>query len=544
MSGDVSAVGVGESEKFRTTDQLAPYERWFPLLCIGFFSILYFTATAMRAAEKPFWFDELCSLYIVRLPTFAASWQAVLHGADFNPPLFYLIQRADRGLFGEGLIALRLPAMLGFWTLCLCLFRFARKAAGWQAGCIAMVLPIFTGAYYYAYEARPHGIVLGFCGLALVAWQEGEEERTGRGKWLVWFSLSLAAAFFTHCYALVIAIPFGLVELSRSIATRSVKPLRWMALCVPAVIAAISFIPLLRSYRTKMGGPVTGWHDISSFGLNRIPAFYVDLLSPCALLVTCGLGLACLGRYAKSATLEQGAERKLRGWDMALVWGLLAMPVYGNLLARLLKGPFFGRYFMTAVAGACLMVAFGLTRGRWTRGSAGMALLLAVALAADTSLVLAQRLASSPESLAEPSTGWAIDTTIGDPLGSRRWMTGRTGGSLPIVVAFQLDFIYLVHNWPEAKARLYSVSTSVDELQYRLYTAVEEYCHVGYNLPQTYDEFLARHREFFLYGNAKSTGVLAYLRQRSATFEELKFDEHGNFLAKVLMDRSSASPAH
>src|SRR5947209_6538098 len=60
------------------------------------FSLLYFAQTLILAGEKTFWFDEIRSLEICRLPTFHAAWNAVLAGADFNPPLFYLIQRGNR----------------------------------------------------------------------------------------------------------------------------------------------------------------------------------------------------------------------------------------------------------------------------------------------------------------------------------------------------------------------------------------------------------------------------------------------------------------
>ena len=515
-------------------------EQWPLIVCIGVFSLLYFVGTVIRASEKPFWFDELCSLYIVRLPSFADSWQAVLHGADFNPPLFYLMHRAARALFGEGLIVTRLPEIISFWIFCLCLFRYARELAGWRAGLIAMVLPILSGAYYYAYEERPHGLVLGFCGLALVAWQESERPLPRRGRWLLAFSLCMAAAFFTHCYAVVIAIPFGLVELARSVFTRSIKPTRWMALVTPAVAAAVAFIPLLRAYRTTMGGTGFGWHDVASSAISRIPAFYSDLLAPCILIVLVALLLLSAGWRNEAADSE--SERNISGWDALLIAGFLAMPVYGIILARLSKGPFFARYFMTGAVGVCLVIALGVTRERWRHASTVLAVLVIGTLLTDTCLVALRRVTHRPETLVEPSTKWAIDTTVGDPLASRRWMMTHVDDSLPIVVAFQLDFLYLVHYWPAAKERLYSISTSTHELQYRLYTAVEKYCHVGYHMPQTYDEFIPSHTDFFVYGDASVTPVLGYLKNKGAAFEALRFDDFGNFLVKVHMNTNGKVP--
>src|SRR5581483_2879451 len=108
------------------------------------FTIYYFADILLRASEKYFWYDELVTVYLCRLPTLGDIHQAVIHATDFNPPLFYLITRAAQSLAGEGLIATRLPEILGFWILCLALFAFVYRRAGLMAGFIAMALPVLT----------------------------------------------------------------------------------------------------------------------------------------------------------------------------------------------------------------------------------------------------------------------------------------------------------------------------------------------------------------------------------------------------------------
>jgi hypothetical protein len=83
------------------------------ILCSLLVSAVYFAEIFLRATQKCFWFDELFTTYLCRLPTFKGTWTAVLHGADFNPPMLYLLTRGAHGVLGEGLIATRLPAMLG-----------------------------------------------------------------------------------------------------------------------------------------------------------------------------------------------------------------------------------------------------------------------------------------------------------------------------------------------------------------------------------------------------------------------------------------------
>ena len=111
-------------------------------LAVAAFTILYFADVCLRASAKYFWYDELLSLYFARLPNLHSLWGALQTGIDSNPPGFDLLNRAVRAVFGEGLIAMRLPEIIGFWVMCLCLFKFVERRAGILAGVIAMTLPM------------------------------------------------------------------------------------------------------------------------------------------------------------------------------------------------------------------------------------------------------------------------------------------------------------------------------------------------------------------------------------------------------------------
>ena len=127
---------------------------WKTFAGIGAVSTVYFADLFLRASQKCFWFDELFTMYLCRLPNFKSTWTAVTHGADFNPPVFYLLTRGAQRLFGEGLIASRLPALLGVWLFGVCLFVFVARRAGVVSGSIAGLFPFFTLVQFYAYEAQ------------------------------------------------------------------------------------------------------------------------------------------------------------------------------------------------------------------------------------------------------------------------------------------------------------------------------------------------------------------------------------------------------
>jgi len=158
---------------------------------------VYLVATCGRASQKLFWHDELFTVYLTRLPNLSDVWRAIEQGAEAAPPLFSVLTRASIGLFGEGLISGRLPGIMGFLVASLAVYSFVKRRYGALYGLVASLLPSATHAYVFAYEARPYGLILGFAGIAMVAWQRAAEGRR-RVLWLLLLGTSLSAAVLCH----------------------------------------------------------------------------------------------------------------------------------------------------------------------------------------------------------------------------------------------------------------------------------------------------------------------------------------------------------
>src|ERR1700733_206895 len=136
---------------------------------------VFYLGLVLPASFRPFWYDELFTYNVATLPGFRAMWDALRHGADLNPPFFYVVTHAAVSVFGPTEFGLRTPAIAGFLVMCCCLYAFVAHRAGACYGFIAMLLPVVTGALRWAFEARAYGLMLGFCGLALISWQRAAE---------------------------------------------------------------------------------------------------------------------------------------------------------------------------------------------------------------------------------------------------------------------------------------------------------------------------------------------------------------------------------
>src|ERR1035437_4883499 len=130
--------------------------------------------------------------------------------------------------FGAGEISARIPAIIGFWVFCLCLFRFTLRRAGIYYALAALLLPTVLETYYYSVEARAYGPELAFSGLALVAWQAATE-RSKRSLVLPGLAVSIAAALFCHYYAVLLYLPLAGGEAVRLYRTRKIDWGVWAA---------------------------------------------------------------------------------------------------------------------------------------------------------------------------------------------------------------------------------------------------------------------------------------------------------------------------
>lgn len=496
-----------------------------PLLLVGIFSFIYFFEVFVRASEKLFWYDELLTVYFSRL-NFYSLWSALNSGVDFNPPLFYLLTRGVERVFGEGSIGTRLPEMFGFWVFCVCLFRFVSLRSGYLAGTVAMVLPLFTGAFYYAYEARPHGIVLGCCGLALVCWQN---------KWLVGFSLSLLAGFMLHCYALLLVVPFACAEVLQH--SRCWRWPFWAALFLPVLPATVLYIPLLISFqKITKGTPFTQWFPAN---WSQVQNFYSFLLGPAILVVLVVFILILSDRVRSGAWLESSFQANVPSGELILAISFLFMPVFGVILAKVVHGPFFARYFQSALAGVCMLSGFGLASGRTKAWVTKTTTFFVIGM-----LILdAGRLAwhwhnGWVEYLTEPSTGLVVSGSPGNPLSTDPLLADQQNGDLPIDILDPLQYLYYVHYAPNLSKRLFCALPSRDDISYRVLQSLRQSCGITLNRELTYSEFREAHSDFLVYGDFRVLDQLRLLVGKGQEKSPLVVSG-SHFMTEVTMSNAS-----
>src|SRR5580704_11135255 len=334
----------GKECLFKFANELDSNRRvWLILFGVFYFCLVF------PASFRPLWYDELFTYNVATLPGFRAMWDALTHGADLNPPLFYVVTHAVISVLGPTELGLRTPAIVGFLVMCCCLYAFVAHRAGACYGFIAMLLPLVTGALRWAPEARAYGLMLGFCGLALVSWQRAAEA-SHRIVPLAGLALSLTAALLTHCFAVLILTPFALAQLVRDYHRRKIDWLMWVCIVLP-LTACITYFPLLANsqhYDLQYRVFQPGWQSVVE--LSDV------IFAPALWPVLAGMVIIAFGA-SRRPKVDAPLAPLWKTGEVVLAAGFLLVPLLAIVLSKITLGLFMVRYGISAVIAVAILFA-------------------------------------------------------------------------------------------------------------------------------------------------------------------------------------------
>jgi Dolichyl-phosphate-mannose-protein mannosyltransferase len=311
------------------------------LLMAGF----YLASSIQIASHRLFWFDELFTISISRLPNLATMLQALK--ADNNMPLpYFLAVHFSERLLGHSEMAARLPSALAMTAGLMIAFDCARRLTDGLHAVVAMSFLVCTYLPYFGYEARSYGIYFMFAALAFWIWSN-----TGDGK------LSSAALFgavfllglLFHYYFVLCIVPYALWEAARW------RPWRLPSLKLVGAALGIGCAIALLSGQILGANRYSGtfWSKPSLFALREaFSAIFPDAAFLLALIMV--LAAWAMARKEKGIPLAAMTPPEAAGWLC------LTIPLAGFALGKLVTNAFVDRYFLGMLPGigiafACLI---------------------------------------------------------------------------------------------------------------------------------------------------------------------------------------------
>jgi 4-amino-4-deoxy-L-arabinose transferase-like glycosyltransferase len=330
---------------------------------------------------RPITSDEQFTYEIARLGGVGQVWQALRAGADFHPPLDFLLRHFSMKVFGGSEIAFRLPSILAMWMALACIFAFVSRRTSALYGLIAALIPLSTPVFEYAYDGRGYAVMIALAAGALVSWQRSAD---GSRLALVPLAVSLAALVWAHYYGILVFLPIVIGELVRAWQRRRVD---WGvgAALAAAGVALLPLFPFILAARQFGGGY---WTKVGILQAVSIYSTFMERLCiPAAMLLAV---LLATGLSARS----RGADRRARRHEIAAIVALLLLPFVGYILAKAATGALIARYVLPTALGITIALAFAAWEAIGASAASGLVVaagLAVSALAGEAALVMKQR---------------------------------------------------------------------------------------------------------------------------------------------------------
>lgn len=273
--------------------------------------------------KNTMWGDEAVTCQLAHRDL-SQIWLTAQH-VDLVHALYYAVMHEICGLFGGGLLTLRLPSVLAMAMAASGVGLLGLRLAGPRAGLLAgLVFALLPQVQKYSQEGRSYAMVCALVTWATYALVAGVPHRA-RWRWAVYGSTMLLACLL-HEFAVLALVAHG-VTLAVSRAPRPVLR-AWSA---TAVCVVAGLLPL--AIRSAGQSGQLSWID----GPVRLPGF----------LATAVVGVAC-------ALAPLGARGPVR--LSALAVPLVVLPGLLLLIASLVKPVFVDRYVLYSSTGIALLL--------------------------------------------------------------------------------------------------------------------------------------------------------------------------------------------
>lgn len=371
--------------------------------------------------------DEIFVLQTDSVPTASQVLHIQLHSPiALDPPVYHLLVHAALSILGVTPFALRLPSLLGFLLMQVCLFIYVSRTAGDRAGLLGAAIPAVTATLFYSAEARPYGLLLGLFALALVAYQAatrawdklGSQQCPSHSAALCTLALAIALALNSHYFAILLLPPLYAAELVRTVVRRKLDiP---VAIAILAGTACFGFtIPFQQAASVFR----IHYYNLANVSGHAITQAYRALLVDytqtslhmqhliAIVFVLCALCfLAALALRWKELPLRPG--------ELAFLLTLAALPFFGYLLARFVTHSIEVRYVLGAIIAIAALSSILLEPILSHVSNLAFTVIVAIVIAAAGVLHVCTEARKSAETLASLRLPASLDEALrADPSG-------------------------------------------------------------------------------------------------------------------------------
>jgi len=446
--------------------------------------------SALHAVSKPFWYDEICTVIVCRLPSASAVWEALGNAADSNPPFFYLILRSTRHFVPADHLGYRLPSILGLLGTISCIYVILSRRVDKLSALVGATFVLCTPLASYAYEARPYALMVGCISVAILAWQRTDD------SWLysLLLALALATAVSVHYYAVLVWPAFVIAEASVWVFERRFRIGAWAAFVV-GVLPLLFFARLLFNLRQYYGQHF--WAHISLGQLLLVHDWLFNVNGYWGWTFAVGITVIFLHLgITKTELVGWSDQRQAKGSvlpieEQVLILMLLWLPIIAFVAATVSHGGMRDRYMLPTVLGGALVVGY-LTG----KVPTALRMLLLVLLLMTYGL-------SSVSAVKSALQGSLLEPRAAATRQVRDIVAEHSESGLPIVISSGFRYLPMAYYAPAGASRkLYAVADPRAAVTFAGTDSIDLALLVQRRYfplqVEEYGDLVSRHREFFL----------------------------------------------
>jgi uncharacterized membrane protein len=309
-------------------------------IAVAAMAVFYLATSIYIAAHRLFWYDELFTVLISRLPNATTILDALSHADNNMPAPYFLVVHAFLKLLPQAEVAARLPSALA-WVLGLLITAdCARRLTDSLHGLMAAALLSCTLTPYYGYEARSYGIYFMFAALGFWVWSQTRKESWSAAAL---FGAILCAGVLFHYYMVLCLVPFAAGEAVHWKPWRLPSP---KLLAGALGIAGAAALLARQVFGANKYGAVF-WSKPTLYGLRGV---FSELIPDGLFLLALLMILIALRGPERNTAVAPMQAAESAGWLCLLI------PFAGYLLALSVTNAFVARYFLGMMPG--LAIAF------------------------------------------------------------------------------------------------------------------------------------------------------------------------------------------
>jgi Dolichyl-phosphate-mannose-protein mannosyltransferase len=328
------------------------------------FAFLALTAAVslLLSHESLMWFDEFLVLWTGSIPSIGKLIHLQLtFPISLHPLAYHVIEYLAIRLAGAGAFAIRLPSLFGYLLMQVCLFIFVRRLASERAAIFALAFPALTSTLIFAAQGSPYALLLGWFGLAMVAWQTAARRESQRMPALVTLALAIALAINTHFFGILLLAPLLGAELYRSFERRKLD-FAVVASILAGMTGILLLLPSLKAvaefsnhyYISALANP----QIIAGAYLSILPGYgFTQRHEAMGALFLAIVALACLWSCIRQI---RGGTILVSGAEAVLLVLMVALPFFGYLLAAVETHAIAVRFVEGATLGVTPLLAVAL----------------------------------------------------------------------------------------------------------------------------------------------------------------------------------------